>query len=204
VRKGYWKADEATKTKLLNEYIESIDEHGVSCTEVSCGNGRLLEYVMQEAAKAGVPAPKLAAARAALEKAMDKKIEVAAAELKDFAEKNEVREIAERDQGRKDAAAAKAAPAPDAAKKAPIEEQPQAKSQSLATADAPPAPPVSQAQPKQLEGRVMTEENRTPQKQAQAQNQPSPLTPFDVAWPAALLLALLAGWRWRGAFVRHA
>ncbi|HEV7692742.1 MAG TPA: cobaltochelatase subunit CobN [Hyphomonadaceae bacterium] len=206
VRKGYWKADEATKTKLLEEYIESIDEHGVSCTEVSCGNGRLLEYVMQGAAKAGVPAPKLAAARAALEKAMNKKIEVAAAELKDFAQKNEVREIAERDQGRKDAAAAaKAAPAPAAVKKdAPAEEQPQAKSQSLATADAPPAPPVQQAQPKQLEGRVMTEENRTPQKQAKAQGQPSPLTPFDVAWPAVVLLGLMAGWRWRGAFVRHA
>ena len=45
VRKGYWNADQATKAKLLNEYIESINKHGVNCTDVSCGNARLLESV---------------------------------------------------------------------------------------------------------------------------------------------------------------
>ncbi len=64
VRKGYWNADQATKSKLLSEYIESINKHGVNCTDVSCGNAKLLEYVMKEAAKAGVPAPAIANARA--------------------------------------------------------------------------------------------------------------------------------------------
>lgn len=109
IRKDRWNADQATRTRLLEEYIGSINEHGVSCTEVSCGNGRLLEYVMNEAARANVPAPALASARAALEQAMGKSIETAAEELRAFAQRNDARENATQAASRADVAAARSA-----------------------------------------------------------------------------------------------
>ncbi len=49
VRKGYWKADAATTKKLLEEYVDSVNEHGVGCAEHTCGNPRLQKYVMEQA-----------------------------------------------------------------------------------------------------------------------------------------------------------
>ena len=53
VRKGYWKADEATHKKLLEEYVESVNRHGVGCAENTCGNPRLQKYVLDEGRKVG-------------------------------------------------------------------------------------------------------------------------------------------------------
>jgi cobaltochelatase CobN len=94
VRKGYWKADAATRATLAREYIDSIQRHGVSCTEVSCGNARLLEFVLQEARKAGVAPGAIANVKQALEKAMGRDIEAAASQLRDFAKSNDARETA--------------------------------------------------------------------------------------------------------------
>jgi cobaltochelatase CobN len=104
IRKGYWNADSRTRNTLVNEYIESIRRHGVNCTEVSCGNARLLDYVLKEAAHAGVPAPDIAYARAQLEKAMGRTIESAAKALQEFAQRNDTRETLERDQARHETA----------------------------------------------------------------------------------------------------
>ena len=41
VRKGYWKADAATQKTLLEEYVASVNRHGVGCAEHTCGNPRL-------------------------------------------------------------------------------------------------------------------------------------------------------------------
>jgi cobaltochelatase CobN len=92
VRKGYWKADETTRTALLREYVSHVAAHGVNCTEVSCGNPRLLEYVLKNAPAAGVPAPLVAQAREAFEQAMKEKVEAAAQRLAQFAARNDARE----------------------------------------------------------------------------------------------------------------
>jgi len=94
VRKGYWKADAATRARLASEYVDSIVRHGVNCTEVSCGNARLLEYVLEEARKAGVAPASIDAARKALEKAMGRDIASAARQLREFTKANDVRELA--------------------------------------------------------------------------------------------------------------
>jgi cobaltochelatase CobN len=33
VRKGYWRADATTLATLLEEYVDSVDAHGVGCSE---------------------------------------------------------------------------------------------------------------------------------------------------------------------------
>ena len=186
VRKGYWKTDDATKAKLLSEYIASINAHGVSCTEVSCNNGRLLKYEMEEAAKSGVPAPAVAKARAALEKAMGKSIDQAASSLEAFVQKNEAREKAEQASAN---APASAAPAPSAASR-PAPHAP---------ATAKPASKALQAAAKLLKGVVMSEETRTPAAQPPHPRATStPLTPWSLAWPIAALLGGLSLLRWRG------
>ena len=75
VRKGYWKADEATRKWLLEEYVESVNRHGVGCAENTCGNPRLQKYVLDEGRKFGIPVPKLDAFRQALERATETPIE---------------------------------------------------------------------------------------------------------------------------------
>jgi cobaltochelatase CobN len=94
VRKGYWKADAATRATLLREYVSHVAAHGVNCTEVSCGNARLLEYVLQQAPLAGVPVPLVDQARRAFEQAMKEKVEAAAQRLAEFARTNDARETA--------------------------------------------------------------------------------------------------------------
>jgi cobaltochelatase CobN len=89
VRKGYWKADEATRKRLLEEYVESVNRHGVGCAENTCGNPRLQKYVLDEGRKVGIPVPKLDAFRQALERATETPIESGAEELSSFARSND-------------------------------------------------------------------------------------------------------------------
>jgi len=103
VRKDFWKPDKATKETLLREYLESVAAHGVNCTENSCGNARLLQYVLEQGRAAGIPSPLLDKAQAAFEKAMGEAVAPAAQRLQEFAERNDAREKAE-------AGAARAAP----------------------------------------------------------------------------------------------
>ena len=35
VRKGYWKADTATEKRLIEEYVDSVNRHGASGSEVT-------------------------------------------------------------------------------------------------------------------------------------------------------------------------
>ncbi len=192
IRKDYWKADEATRSKLVSEYLENVTTHGVNCTAVSCGNGRLLEYVMQEAERSGVPAPMIAKAHASFEKAMGRTIESAAEELRDFARRNDAREATERQQARDLVAHGRPAPAQQG--RAPTEAAGKsAKTEPRAQAPAGSAP----ARNPQLKGQVMTEEDRTPTIRTPERAELPQLSTSGLIWPAILFVLLLLGWNWR-------
>jgi len=91
IRKGYWDADDATQKKLLEEYIASVNRHGVGCSEHTCGNPRLLLYVLEEGDEAGLPLPDLMALRRVFEDAMGVSIPGAATAAADFSRRNEER-----------------------------------------------------------------------------------------------------------------
>lgn len=89
VRKEYWNADQATLTRLLGEYIDSVNTHGVGCSEHTCGNPRLLEYVVEQALEAGIPVPEVESFRSAVEEAIGARIEALAAAMAEFVRRNE-------------------------------------------------------------------------------------------------------------------
>lgn len=89
IRKGYWKADAATEKKLLEEYLGSVNAHGVGCAEHTCGNPRLSRYVVEEAKTAGIPVPVLEGFQRAMEKAIGGQISKLAQKAEDFVKQNE-------------------------------------------------------------------------------------------------------------------
>jgi cobaltochelatase CobN len=91
IRKGYWAADDATKRALLEKYIESVNEHGAGCSDHTCGNPRFIDYVVDEAATAGIPAPAVASFAAAIERMVGGGIEERVAEAAEFVVANEAR-----------------------------------------------------------------------------------------------------------------
>ena len=91
IRKGYWAAVDATIERLLREHVESVAAHGVGCSSHTCGNPRLLRYVLERGAAMNVPGSLLAAYRAAMEAAIGTDIEIAAAAAEKFVRRNEAR-----------------------------------------------------------------------------------------------------------------
>ena len=89
VRKGYWKADAATQKTLLEEYVASVNRHGVGCAEHTCGNPRLQQFVMEQGLRAGVPVPALEGFKQAMEKATGQAIDPAAESQQSFAQQND-------------------------------------------------------------------------------------------------------------------
>ena len=89
VRKGYWNADAATKTRLLTEYIESVNAHGTSGAEFTTGNPRLSKYVVEQAKAAGVPVPAIEGFERAMERAMGDSIAKSAKVTENFVARNE-------------------------------------------------------------------------------------------------------------------
>ncbi len=89
IRKGYWEADSATATKLLEEYVASVNRHGVGCAEFTCGNPRLQQYVLDEGLTAGIPVPALDGFRRAMEAATGADIETGAEDAQNFAAEND-------------------------------------------------------------------------------------------------------------------
>jgi cobaltochelatase CobN len=89
IRKGYWEADEATRKKLLEEYIASVNRYGVGCAEHTCGNPRLQKYVMEEGRKAGIPVPALEGYQKAMERATGESVSAGAERLQTFVQQNE-------------------------------------------------------------------------------------------------------------------
>ena len=70
-------ADAATEKKLLEEYVESVNRHGVGCAEHTCGNPRLQQYVMERGLRAGIPVPNLEGFKREMEKATGQEIDPA-------------------------------------------------------------------------------------------------------------------------------
>jgi len=195
VRKGYWKADAATRAKLVGEYLESIDRHGINCTDVSCGNGRLLRYVMEEAVRARVPAPLIDKARVALEKAMGRSIDQAAAELEAFAKRNDAAERAEQVAGRQ-GLPGRAIEGSAPARRASVPDAPTRGAQSVRKEAALSGAPASeQTAPSALKGRIMEEEDRSV---APLPRRPEVLPPVlsagSAVWLALLFGVLLLAW----------
>ena len=91
VRKKYWDADQETLTELLEAYVESVQKHGISCTGVSCGNPRLMEYVLVEGEKSGLSGLDLTQFRQAVETAIQANIEQLARAAENFAINNDAR-----------------------------------------------------------------------------------------------------------------
>jgi cobaltochelatase CobN len=99
VRKEYWNADEATRKELLTAYVESVQEHGISCSEISCGNARLMEYVLEQGQALGVNGVALAAFKAAVEAATRADISQRADAAENFARSNDAKIEAMYEQG---------------------------------------------------------------------------------------------------------
>ena len=91
IRKGYWDADDATTERLVREHVQSVAAHGVGCSPHTCGNPRLLRYVLEQGAVMNIPGPALEAYRAAMEEAIGADIETAAAAAEEFVRRNEAR-----------------------------------------------------------------------------------------------------------------
>ena len=89
IRKGYWDADQATRERLLAEYVESVNAHGVGCSEHTCGNPRFLGYVFEAGADANIPVPLLDAFKRAMEQAIGADIATAARAAEEFVRRNE-------------------------------------------------------------------------------------------------------------------
>lgn len=199
VRKGNWQAGAETRATLVREYLDSVTRHGVNCTGVSCGNPRLLRYVMEEAQRAGVPAPVTQQARAALEKAMGRPIEEAAAELEAFARRNDARAEAEQSANREVVASLARPPVP-APITTPTEARPSAPLSSIPSAwtDAPAPEGAKPMGSEDLRGQVMTEEDRSRRQIERPEEIPQPmLSPVDLLWPGAAFLLFLFGWHRR-------
>ncbi|MEQ1946993.1 MAG: cobaltochelatase subunit CobN [Bryobacteraceae bacterium] len=110
VRKGYWKADDATEKKLLEEYLESVNKHGIGCAEHTCGNPRLSQYMMSRAKELGVPVPAIDGFQKAMEKATGKDISTAAKAAEEFVKKNEQEQPTQQTQAQPKAPSDKPAP----------------------------------------------------------------------------------------------
>ncbi|HWK55457.1 MAG TPA: cobaltochelatase subunit CobN [Hyphomicrobiales bacterium] len=91
IRKEHWDADEATRKELLEAYLGSVQEHGLSCSDITCGNPRLMEYMVEEGQALGVDGVALAAFQAALQAALRADVSQLADAARDFARQNDAR-----------------------------------------------------------------------------------------------------------------
>jgi cobaltochelatase CobN len=89
VRKGYWNADDGTQKKLLEEYVASVNTHGVGCAEHTCGNPRLQKFVIDQGRKMGIPVPALEGFQKAMESATRESISAGAERLDSYVQQNE-------------------------------------------------------------------------------------------------------------------
>lgn len=174
IRKGYWDADEATRETLLRDYVASVEKHGVNCSDVGCTNARLMEYIIEEARKAGIAPASVEALREAVEKATGRDVAQAAQEMRDFVQANDSRARQTREQ------------AMERLRQDRVAQQSLPQEQAPATEAAPQAA---------VKGFVMEERRQDSSASARPARPPAD-TPVALAL-GGLLLALLLLWRWR-------
>jgi cobaltochelatase CobN len=95
VRKEYWQASDEVRARLLQEYLDSVARHGLSCSETTCGNPSLTRYVIEQARKAGIPTPAIDQFQSAVAAATGGTAQEASQDMDSFVERNEAR-LAER------------------------------------------------------------------------------------------------------------
>ncbi len=91
VRKGYWNASVEIRHTLAREYLNSVERHGVSCSQNTCGNPRLLQYLLEQARAAGVAETQLQEFQANIEQKMGGTIADKALQQETFARNNEAK-----------------------------------------------------------------------------------------------------------------
>jgi cobaltochelatase CobN len=89
IRKGNWQADAATRKRVIQEYVNSVNRHGVGCAEHTCGNPRLQKYVLEAGKAAGIPVPALEGYQRAMERATGEAVSSGAERLDTFANQND-------------------------------------------------------------------------------------------------------------------
>jgi len=159
----------------VREFVDSVNAHGVSCSDTTCGNARLLEYALDAAPAAGVAAADVARARATLEKAIGKRVDAAARELREFAVRNDAREAAASAaaQAEVNAAAGKAEARPDA------------------------VPGAAAGAVEQLRGVLLEQAKRTKSAARAAVAASVDESPRAILWLGLPLLGVLVFWRYR-------
>jgi cobaltochelatase CobN len=93
IRKDFWEADAETERRLLEEFIDSVNGHGASGSEVTTGNARLLEYVLDQALEHDLPIPDIERFQQVMETAMGIDIRTAADQLREFVRMNELPQV---------------------------------------------------------------------------------------------------------------
>ena len=78
VRKGYWKADAATEKTLLEEYVASVNRHGVGLRRTHVRQSAAAAVRDGAGLKAGIPVPALEGFKQEMEKATGQAIDPAA------------------------------------------------------------------------------------------------------------------------------
>ncbi|MDX9875743.1 MAG: cobaltochelatase subunit CobN, partial [Spongiibacteraceae bacterium] len=89
IRKEGWDAAEAVEQELLQAYLDSVEEHGVGCSEVTCGNPRLLQHIIERATELGLSAGQIEQLRSDAERQLGAPIAELAAAMQQFSEHNE-------------------------------------------------------------------------------------------------------------------
>lgn len=91
IRKDYWQANAETETTLLREYLESVAANGAACSDHTCGNPRLLEFVVTQARVANLPAPLIDGFVQQMETAIGGNVAELARQAEAFVARNEAR-----------------------------------------------------------------------------------------------------------------
>ncbi len=91
VRKEEWEASPAQRSSLVDAYLRSVERHGVGCSHVTCGNPRLLKFLLEEARARGISEERLTALSAELEDKLGAPVLDKAQAQSEFAASNDAR-----------------------------------------------------------------------------------------------------------------
>ena len=86
IRKDFWEADEETEKKIVEEYVESVLKHGLSCSDNTCANPLMHEHVINVAVKF-MPPEKIAKIKSLLKDVTKKDLKQQLKELKELKQK---------------------------------------------------------------------------------------------------------------------
>ena len=86
IRKDFWEADEETEKKIVEEYVENVLEHGLSCSDNTCANPLMHEHVINVAVKF-MPPEKIEKMKSMLKDVTKKDLQQQLKDLKELKQK---------------------------------------------------------------------------------------------------------------------